>query len=136
MKTLLKLTLLTAGLAAVFPLVQAADPAPATPAPAPAADHPRLRAQLQRRAAMRQRIAQRLGLSADQIAQLKAARVKTMAAVKTVRADSSLSPEQKRAKVRETVQSARTEMRGVLTPEQQKQLTKIQAHLRARLGGL
>ena len=133
MKTLLKFTLLAAGLAAAFPILHAADPAPTTPAPA--ADHPRLRALMQRRAAVRQRVAQRLGLSADQRAQLKAARVKTAAALKAVRADSGLTPEQKKTKVRETVQAARTEMRGVLTPEQQKQLNKIQAHLRARLGG-
>lgn len=135
MKTLLKFTLLTAGLAAAFPLLHAADPAPAAPVPAPAANHPRLRALMQRRAAIRQRIAQRLGLSADQVAQLKSARAKTVAAVKAVRADSGLTPEQKKTKVRETVQAARTEMRGVLTPEQQKQLRKIQEHLRARLGG-
>ena len=133
MKTLLKFTLLAAGLSAAFPILHAADPAPTTAAPA--ADHPHLRALMQRRAAVRQRIAQRLGLSADQRAQLKAARVKTAAALKAVRADTGLTPEQKKTKVRETVQAARTEMRGVLTPEQQKQLNKIQAHLRARLGG-
>jgi Spy/CpxP family protein refolding chaperone len=131
MKTLLKLSLLTAGLVAAFPLLQAADPAPAADS---AAQHPRLRALMQRRTAIRHRIAERLGLSADQIAQLKTTRAKTAAAVRAVRADSSLTPEQKKAKVREAMQVARTEMRGVLTPEQQKQWRKMQQHLRARLG--
>jgi Spy/CpxP family protein refolding chaperone len=131
MKTLLKLTLLAAGLGAAWPLLQAADPATAA---SPAAKHPRLHALLLRRAAIRHRIAQRLGLTADQISQLKTARAKTVAAVKAVRADPALTPEQKKAEVRETVQAARTEARGVLTPDQQKQMQQIRERLRARFG--
>ena len=131
MKTFLKLTLLSVGFVAAFPVLHAADPAPAA---TPAHKHPRLHAFLQRHAAIRHRIAQRLGLSADQLSKLKEARAKTAAAVKAVRADPTLSPEQKKARVREAVQTARTEMRGVLTPEQQKQWKKMQNHLRARPG--
>ena len=131
MKTFLKLALLAAGLAVAFPFVHAADPAPGAPA---AAKHPRLRALLQRRAVVRQRVAQRLNLSAEQIARLKSARANVVAAAKAARADTSLEPDQRRAKVRAAVQAARTEMRGVLTPEQQKQWHKVRAHLRARFG--
>ena len=131
MKTFLKLTLVTVGFVAAFPVLHAADLAPAA---APAAKHSRLHAFLQRHAAIRHRIAQRLGLSADQVSKLKAARAKTAAAVKAVRADTALSPEQKKARMHEVVQTARTELRGVLTPEQQKQWKKMQSHLRARPG--
>jgi Spy/CpxP family protein refolding chaperone len=131
MKTLAKLTLLAVGLAAALPFVQAADPAPA----APTVKHPRLHALMQRRA-VRQRIAHRLGLSQDQVAQLKAARAKTVAAVQAIRGDATLSADQKKAKVRETVQAARTEMRGVLTTDQRQKLDQLKKRLRhlRRLG--
>lgn len=124
MKTFTRITLLAVGLAAALPLVNAAD---TTTTPAP--NHPRLKALLAHRQAIRQRVAKRLGLSADQISQLKAERAKTVAAVKAIRADSSLTPEQRREKIRSTVMAARTEARGVLTPDQQ---AKVK-HLRARL---
>jgi hypothetical protein len=134
MKTLTKLTLFTAGLAvAALPLINAADTDTTAPAPAGkhalAGKHPRLRA-LMRRKAVRQRIAQKLNLSVDQIAQLKASRASTVAAVKAIRADSSLTPDQKKAKVRETVQAARANMKGVLNADQQAKMGKLRAFLR------
>jgi len=127
MKTLLKLTLLAAGLAAALPLLQAADPAPA---PA-TGKHPHLRALVKRRA-VRQRIAQRLGLSPDQVTQLKSARAKTATAIKAIRTDNNLTAEQKKTQVRDALKAARTEMRGVLTPDQQAKLRQFRARLRAR----
>ena len=127
MKTLARIIFVTAGAAIAIPTTNAADPA----APVAGGKYPRLHALLVRKA-IRQHIAHRLGLSADQISQLKADRAKTGAAVKAIRADSSLSADQKKAKVRETLQAARTEMRGVLTADQQAKLEKIRAHLRAR----
>ena len=123
MKTLLKLTLLVAGFAAALPLLQA-DPASG---PAGGRPHP---GALAHRRAVRQRIAKRLGLSSDQMAQLKAARLKTVAAVKAIRADASLSTGQKKAKVRETLQAARAEMRGGLTADQQQKLDQMKRRLR------
>lgn len=124
MKTLTRITLLVAGLAAAaLPTVNAAD----ATAPAPAARHPRLRAMLALRRAVRQRALKKLGLSADQVTQLKADRAKTATAVKAIRVDSSLTPDQKKAKVRETLQAARTEMRSVLTPDQQAKLQQLRA---------
>jgi hypothetical protein len=130
MKTLTRITLFAAGLTvAALPLLTAGDAA----APA-AASHPRLRALWLRRHAIRQRMAHRLNLTADQISQFKAERAKTVTAVKAIRADRGLTPEQKKAKVRATVQAARTAMRGVLSPDQQKQLQHLRARLRARIG--
>jgi protein CpxP len=136
MKTLTHITLIVAGLAtAALPALTAADntppPAATTTTPAPAAKHPRLRAMLAFRQFIGQRVAKKLGLSSDQIAQLKAGRAQTATAVKAIRADTSLTPDQRKAKVRETVQTARTQMLGVLTPDQQAKLQKLQARWRA-----
>jgi len=130
MKTFTKVTLLTLGLAsAALPFLSAADTtAPAVPAnPAPGARFPVLRQMFVRRMAMIRRVAKRLGLSADQIAQFKSLRQQTVASLKGIRADSTLTPQQKRAKAVEVLQSARTQMRGVLTSDQLAQLEKIRA---------
>ena len=134
MKTFVKITLLATGLAATLatlPFANAADDGTVAPAAA-AGRHPRLRALMQRQA-VRQRIAQRLDLSADQKAQLKAARASTAAAVKAIRTDASLTTEQKKAKVRETLQATRTQLRGVLTTDQQAKLGQLRAQIRERL---
>jgi len=136
MKPFTKFTLFAAGLAvAALPLINAADTEAAAPAPAGkhalAGKHPRLRA-LGRSKAVRQRIAQKLNLSTDQIAQLKASRASTVASVKAIRADSSLTPDQKKAKVRETVQAARASLKGVLNADQQAKMRKLRGFLRNR----
>ena len=128
MKTLAKIILVAAGVAVAIPVTNAANSVAAT------AKHPRVRALLVRKA-VRQHIAHRLSLSSDQIAQLKADRTKTIAAVKAIRADASLTADQKKAKAHEAIKAARTEMRGVLTADQQAKLEKIRAHLRARRHG-
>jgi hypothetical protein len=128
MKTLAKIILVAAGVAVAIPVTNAADSVAA------AAKHPRLRALLVRKA-VRLRIAHRLGLSADQMAQFKATRTKTVAAVKAIRADQALTAEQKKAKAQEAIKAARAEMRRVLTADQQAKLEKIRAHLRARRHG-
>jgi hypothetical protein len=118
MKTPAKILLLAAGLAlAAVPFLRAADATGAARAGF-LANHPRLARFLMQRQAVRQHVAQKLGLNADQIAQLKAERTKTVASLKAVRADTTLAPDQKKAQARETLQSARTAMRGVLTPDQ------------------
>ncbi len=125
MKTLLKMSLLAVGLAtAASSLVNAAEVAPAA---APAGKHPHRHAALAHRKMVRHHVAKQLGLSAEQTATLKADRAKTHDAVKAIRADASLTPEQKKAKLRDTVKSARTEMRSVLTPDQQTQLKQLRS---------
>jgi Spy/CpxP family protein refolding chaperone len=127
MKAFLKLTLLSAGiLAATVPSLSAAAAAPATPATPAAPAHGRMHALLARRAA-RHHVAKKLGLSSDQISQLKTARASTAAAIKAIRADASLTTDQKKAKVRDTLQSARTTLRGVLTADQQSKLQHFRA---------
>jgi len=134
MKTLVKLTLVAALLgAAALPLtVIAADAASV------GKDHPRLRQLMQRRHAIAHRIAHRLGLSADQTGELKAIRAKTRASLQAIRGDAALTPDQKKAKARETLQAARPQMRAVLTADQQAQLGQLRArfqHLRQRRFG-
>ena len=133
MKTLAKLTLLAAGLAvSALPLIRAE--APVANQERPAGHHPYLRAMAQRQE-MRKRIAHRLGLSADQIAKLKASRLETATAIKAIRADASLTPAQKKAKARETLQGTRVAMRSVLTPDQLAKWDKARKHLRERRQG-
>jgi Spy/CpxP family protein refolding chaperone len=132
MKNLLKLSLLTLGLAAVSLPAFSAENDTATP-PAHAVRRPLLKALVQRRAALRQKVAKKLDLTADQKAQLKAKRASVVAAVKAIRHDASLTPEQKKAKARETLQAARADVRNVLTADQQAKLQKARQHLRQRL---
>jgi Spy/CpxP family protein refolding chaperone len=140
MKTFTKITLLTLGLASTtLPFLAAADTtAPAVPAnPAPHARFPVLRAMVMRRMAMTRQVAKKLGLSAGQIAQLKSLRQQTAATIKDIRTDSTLTREQKKTQAVAALQNARTQMRGVLTADQQAQLDQIRKHrLAARNGSL
>jgi Spy/CpxP family protein refolding chaperone len=129
MKTFTRFALLAAGLLAAAASVVLADDTKIT---APAAKHPRLHAAVADRHAVRQRLAKKLDLSADQISQLKAAREKTASAVKAIRADQNLSAEEKKAKVRDALKSARNEMHSVLTPDQQKKLHEVRSRFRLR----
>jgi Spy/CpxP family protein refolding chaperone len=81
-------------------------------------------------------VAHRLGLTADQKARIQEIREKTIAAVKPIRADTSLSREARRAKVREQVEASRADIRGLLTPDQQERLQRIRQRLLAPLGPL
>jgi Spy/CpxP family protein refolding chaperone len=127
MKTLLKLTLLTAAFAAVIPAGNAAtaEAAPATPDA-----HPRLHAFLARRAEMRQHVAKKLGLSAEQIAQLKSSRTEAASTLKAIRADTNLTAEQKKAKAREAIAAVRSKAGSVLTAEQKQKAHKLHAKVK------
>jgi Spy/CpxP family protein refolding chaperone len=81
-------------------------------------------------------LANRLGLTPDQRAQIRDIHTKTVAAVNPIRADASLTPEAKQAKVRELVEASRTEIHVVLTPEQEAKLQRIRRRLLAPLGPL
>lgn len=87
-----------------------------------------------RRMMVRRHLAHKLGLSPEQIAQLKAARSAAATNIKAVRADATLTPEQKRTRVREIVASTRTQMRSVLTPEQQAKFKQLRQSFRHRRG--
>jgi hypothetical protein len=140
MKTISQIVLFAAGLASVtaaFALTAdttapASAASPATTAASPQT-HPhlhRLKARLQRRQLAARAIGRRLDLTGAQKDQLKTLRQKAAAEVRGIRQDTTLSPDQKKARIRETVQGARAQAGGVLTPEQKTQAAKLRRHLR------
>lgn len=67
-----------------------------------------------------------LHLSADQRTKLTELRDRTGAQLKAIRADATLSDDQKRAKSKDVVRAARVEAGAMLTDQQQKHLRRIQ----------
>ena len=131
MKTFLKISLIALGLGAgALPALQAADTSVDRPD-----RHPRLRALLKHRADLRAKVARRMDLSPEQRTQLKAERAKTLDALKALRADSSLTREQKKAKARELLETARSEVRSALTPEQKAKIDQFRADRKAKRTG-
>ena len=90
---------------------------------------------LRRRMVAIHRVGRRLNLNSDQVSQLKSFRAQTVDKIKGIRADSSLTTEQKKAQAREALQTARTEMRGVLTEDQKARASKMLQRLRRRRRG-
>jgi Spy/CpxP family protein refolding chaperone len=134
MKTFIKLSILSAGIfsSSLLPanaaVADAARPAlDGGPSAQPAHRVPPLR-----RMVITQRIARKLGLTAEQKSQLKTVRQSTAAALKAIRADGSLTPDQKKTKARDILAASRTQMRSVLTPEQQQKFQHLRARLRNR----
>lgn len=126
MKSLAKISLLSFGLvSAAFPAF-AAEGEAVSPHP----DRPVLRAL--GRAAVRAHVLRRLELNADQVAQFKARRAATVEALKAIRADETLTREQKLARARQVGEAARAEMRAKLTPEQQAKLDALRERIRER----
>ena len=140
MKTISQIVLFAAGLASVTAAFALTSD---TTAPTPAASsatiaasprvHPhlhRLKARLQRRQLAARAIGRRLDLTGAQKDQLKTLRQKAAAEVRGIRQDTTLSPDQKKARIREAVQGARAQAGGVLTPEQKTKAAKLRRHLR------
>ncbi|HVU35086.1 MAG TPA: hypothetical protein VHE61_16755 [Opitutaceae bacterium] len=137
MKTLVKVSLLVAGMiGAAAPLTFAVDAptAPAAAAPAVAPAHPRHHARALRRMMIRRHLARKLGLSTDQIAKLKTTRTNTVASIKSIRADTTLTPDQKKAKIRDVVRAARQSAQGILTAEQKAKLDTMRRNFRHAYG--
>jgi Spy/CpxP family protein refolding chaperone len=84
----------------------------------------------------RSMVANRLGLSPDQRTRIRDISTKTAAAVKSTRTDASLTPEAKHERMRQLAEASRTELRGILTPEQQTRLNRMRRRLLAPLGRL
>jgi Spy/CpxP family protein refolding chaperone len=76
------------------------------------------------------RLTSELGVSTAQQAQLKPLLDSTHTQVLAIRNDTTLPPEQKFAKIKETLQTARTQISSVLTPAQQQQLQAMKAKWR------
>ncbi len=83
----------------------------------------------ERRAARKTRLAEQLGLTADQQSKLKALFQSTRQQRQTVLKDASLTNEQKQAQLSQIRQSSQAQLATILTPEQ---LTKFQQMRRAR----
>ena len=79
-------------------------------------------------------LARRLDLTPEQRNQIRAVQSKTRAAVKPIRADPTLTVEQKEAKLREIRQASRAEAHAVLTAEQQQKLERIRQRMLGPLG--
>jgi Spy/CpxP family protein refolding chaperone len=105
-----------------------AAPAASENAPAPG-NGPQARQKLFRQM-LRGRIAHALHLTPEQQEQMRTIRGQTAAALKGIRADTTLTADQRRQKAFETMQGARKQIHGVLTAEQEVKLHKIQRHLR------
>ncbi len=71
------------------------------------------------------KMAQRLNLTPDQKAKMKPLLLDQHKQVQAVRADASLTPEQKQGKIREIRKSTHQQVMALLTPEQQQQLKEM-----------
>ena len=86
------------------------------------AGDPEVRAKVQ---AKLQSLSSELNLTDDQKTQLKPILQDEAQQIKALHDDTSLSPDQKKAKVAEIRQSHKSQMDAILTPEQQKKLETI-----------
>ena len=75
--------------------------------------------------ALLQRLSAKLNLTTDQQAQIKPILDAAHQQVLTVRNDSSLTQEQKFAKIKDAIQGARSQVTGILTPAQQQQFAAL-----------
>jgi len=118
----MKRTLLTAALA--FSLVgTAAIAQQTTPAPqndAPAAQQERHHAPNPHKMAMR--LSKKLGLSPDQTAKLEPVLADRQQKVQALRADTSLTPDQRKQQMRAIGKDSQEQLAGILTPEQMQQM--------------
>ena len=71
-----------------------------------------------------------LGLTADQKSQVQDIMKEQMSQARTVRQDSSLSDDQKQAKMKELHESTHSKINAVLTPDQQKKFAEMRKDMR------
>ena len=76
-----------------------------------------------------------LNLTADQKAQLKSIRQSQRDQIMSLRNDKSLSQEQRMAKVRAIREGMRTQVQGILTPQQQQTIKNARTERQERSGG-
>jgi periplasmic protein CpxP/Spy len=77
------------------------------------------------------RLSKRLGLSDDQVAQIKPILADRLQQMQTLRADASLSERDRHAKVHALMQDSNTRIESVLNDTQKQQFEKMQAERRA-----
>jgi len=71
-----------------------------------------------------------LGLTADQKSQIKQIRQDEKQQIQAVKADKSLSKDQKKAKIQDIRQNSTSKINGLLTPEQQQKFAQRRANHR------
>lgn len=79
-------------------------------------------------------LAKKLGLTADQVAQIKPILVERQNAMQSLRADASLSQQDRRAKAKAIVQDSQSKIEAVLNDTQKQQFEQMIAARRARHG--
>lgn len=95
---------------------------------------PRGREGGQRGGEMGARIAEKLGLTADQKARIQSITEGAKSQAKAIQGDASLSPEQKRARLQELRPSVKAQIEAVLTPEQRAQIAALKEKAQAKGG--
>jgi Spy/CpxP family protein refolding chaperone len=117
---------------ALAPLTRADGTAPATPAtPATPAESPRH----ERRERMREHredMAKALGLTDDQKARTKAVNQQEKDALKAVKDDTTLTPDQRKQKASGIRKNFADQRKAILTPEQQKKADELKAQAKER----
>jgi protein CpxP len=88
---------------------------------------PETRAKVQARL---QQLSSELNLSDDQKAKLKPILQSEVAELKTVQSDTSLSPDQRRAKTKAVHDTYKSQISAILTPEQQQKLQSMKEELK------
>lgn len=122
MKTLYRFSLATLAVAVVAAAHAASPQEEPGVRPARQSKHHRLE-----HPALRRQIARKLELTAEQRTAMKSARKEAAEAIKAVRSDAALSPDQKRSKAREISVEARSRIESILTPEQRAQLQQLRS---------
>lgn len=135
MKKILPLSLTLSGAACLFAVaVYAADADADASAPAPAPAAPATAARPGDKFAGM--VADRLGLTAEQRTRLDGLRQAQRTALDAVAGDKTLSPEDRRAKVRGIMEANREQMKAVLTPDQQQKVAQARGQfMGGRPGG-
>ncbi|HUB89522.1 MAG TPA: hypothetical protein VMA74_07305 [Dyella sp.] len=77
-------------------------------------------------------LAKRLGLSDDQTSKLTTILQNRQQQAAAVRSDSSLAPQDRRAKLRSIQQDTNTQINSLLTPDQQKQYAQMKQNMKDR----
>ncbi len=105
---------------ATSPILRAADDRPDGPPPG------------ERRERMAERMAEKLGLSEDQKARMKAIGDQERAEIEALHNDTSLSKDDRRAKGKAIHEKYKAQRDAVLTPEQRAKADKMREHMKER----
>lgn len=80
------------------------------------------------RQARHEKMAEKLGLTDDQKTQIKSIHQDAKAQAQAIKNDSTLTPEQKKAKMKELREQTKTKTEALLTPEQKEKMQQARAN--------